>query len=529
MNTTTEPKEAISDNGRTETTAPNGVSVEEEDAEYTIFTPTTRKFLIVFLGITMTLSTLTATIYFPLIPMLSTQLRVSIQEINLTVTVYVIFQAVTPAFFASLSDSFGRRPVILGIIFIYAAATLGLVVNPYDYAVLITLRGLQSIGGSATTALAYGVVADVAVTSQRGKMLGPMLAICNGISAVGPVVGGAVALGTSAVTGVFAALLGVALLCLGTAGFALPETARCVVGNGSRGAKGVHRTWWDLLRRNFWHKHRKSDVEDSERDGHRVETETETRRRWSIASPLAAFRIIFIPEATAVLWMIGTSYTVYYTFQVAIPVIFAQVYHYNELQIGLSLLASLAGLTIGGIVAGKLLDRNYAHVARANDIDINHKKAQDLYDFPVEEARYRNIAPFFILQVVLIVGYGWGVTYEVHPAVPLILQFFICAVSTLLSHTASALLVDIFPAQSSTSYAAAQAVRCGLSAVASATLQPLINVLGRGWYFTAFALFVNVNGLLAVGVSRRWGMGWRRARSTVSASVEEGSSSGAVH
>ena len=32
--------------------------------------------------------------------------------------------------------------------------------------------------------------------SERGKMLGPMLSTCNAISAVGPVIGGTVALST---------------------------------------------------------------------------------------------------------------------------------------------------------------------------------------------------------------------------------------------------------------------------------------------------------------------------------------------
>ncbi|TGJ86287.1 hypothetical protein E0Z10_g2477 [Xylaria hypoxylon] len=484
-----------------------------EQEEYTVFSSNIRIFLTAFLGVVMILSTLTATIYFPLIPMLSSQLSVSIQAINLTVTVYVIFQAVSPGIFASLSDSFGRRPVLLGITFIYASATLGLVINPNNYTVLIILRGLQSIGGSATTPLAYGIASDVAVTSQRGKMLGPMLSICNGISAIGPVIGGAVALGTNGVTWVFASLLVIAVVCLVVAGCVLPETARSIVGNGSKPPTGVHRTWWSLIRRGALYRYGTSDVEIS-RGAERFHP-AENRKPWTISATLDAFRIIAVRDATAVLWMIATSYSVYYTFQVAIPAIFAEVYHFNELQIGLALLPGLIGMTMGGFVAGKLLDRNYAYTAKVNGIDVDHKRAQDLLHFPLETARYRNCFPFLFIQLIQIIGYGWAVTYRAHPAVLIILQFFICGVSTLLSHTASALLVDIFPEQSSTAYAAAQAVRCGLSAVSSAVLQPLIHTLGRGWYFTAFAVFVSIGGFLTVEISRRWGMKWRQARSTI--------------
>jgi MFS family permease len=58
--------------------------------------------------------------------------------------------------------------------------------------------------------------------------------------------------------------------------------------------------------------------------------------------------------------MIAATYSVYYTFQAAIPVIFAEVYGYIELQIGLVLLAGLAGMTLGSLLLGKLLDRNVA-------------------------------------------------------------------------------------------------------------------------------------------------------------------------
>ncbi|KAI1288969.1 hypothetical protein F5Y03DRAFT_401392 [Xylaria venustula] len=116
------------DNGLPEKQADSGEMLDEE--EYSIFSLHVLLFFIVVLGVVMTLLTLMATIYFPLIPMLSNQLSVSIQSINLTVTVYVIAQAVSPGVFASLSDSFGRRPVLLGVILIYCSATLGLFVNP---------------------------------------------------------------------------------------------------------------------------------------------------------------------------------------------------------------------------------------------------------------------------------------------------------------------------------------------------------------------------------------------------------------
>jgi MFS family permease len=485
-----------------------GGSHNEED--YSVFSVAMRTYLTYLLGLITILSTLTATIYFPLIPMLSTHFSVSIQAINLTVTVYAICQAISPALFASLADTSGRRPVLMGLISLYVCASLGLALNRDSYAALVALRALQSIGGSATPPIAYGIVADVAVVSERGKMLGPMLSTCNAISAVGPVVGGAVALSTSGYTWVFLVLLILAVISLLLAGFTLPETLRNVVGNGSQPAHGVWRTWWSFLRgkEQQWRK------ESEANNGIERPLPVDGKLTWRPLSAFASVRIIFYPDAAVVLWMVASSYSVYYTFQVAIPVIFEEIYGYNELEIGLAFLPGLAGMTIGGIIAGKLVDRNYAKIARKCNVNVNvnRDKGDNLKDFPIESARYRNCLPFILFVVALVAGYGWAVQSHVHPSVPLIMQFFICATSTLLSHTSSALLVDIFPDMSSTAYASGQIMRCGLSAALAAILQPLVDAVGRGWCFTIFALFVGISGLVSVVISRSKGMQWRQKR-----------------
>jgi MFS family permease len=440
-----------------------------------------RTYLTYLLGFIITLSTLTATIYFPLIPLLSTQFSASLQSINLTVTAYAVAQALAPALFASLADSFGRRPVLLGLIALYAAASLGLALNRTSYAGLATLRVLQSVGGSPTPAIAYGIVADVAPVAERGAMLGPLLSTCNALSAVGPVVGGAVALATAGVEWVFIALLMVAVVSLLLAGFTLPDTGRKVVGNGAGGARGVWRTWWSWGR-GLLLKRRQEGARDAEKQPPAsFGSALEPRRSWSLRDAVASFRIILHKDAFAVLWMVASSYSIYYAFQVAIPVIFDQVYGYNELEIGLVFLPGLAGMTIGGIVAGKLVDRNYAVVAKKHGFALEGKGKHDISVFPIEAARYRHCTILIFLEMLLVIGYGWAVWFRVHPAVPIVLQFFACTLSTLLSHTSSALLVDIFPNTSSSAYASGQLMRCGLSAASAAVLQPLVDSVGRGW------------------------------------------------
>ncbi|CAL8582713.1 hypothetical protein XPA_008361 [Xanthoria parietina] len=77
---------------------------------YTLFTPSHRRLIVVILILTMLASPLTATIYLPLLPLLAAHFHVSLQAINLTLTLYIVFQAISPLLFATASDSFGRRP-----------------------------------------------------------------------------------------------------------------------------------------------------------------------------------------------------------------------------------------------------------------------------------------------------------------------------------------------------------------------------------------------------------------------------------
>lgn len=471
---------------------------------YSVFSDHLRTYLTYLLGFIIILSTLTATIYFPLIPMLSSRFSVSIQAINLTVTLYAACQAISPPLFASLADCYGRRPVLLLLIGIYTCASLGLFLNRDSYGLLLGMRAVQSIGGSATPAIAYGIVADVAVVSERGRMLGPMLSFCNGISAIGPVVGGAVAQSTGAHVWVFFALLAVAVVCFLLTGFTLPETARAVVGDGSRPAHGLSRMWASGCIKLM--KARGQIREESRSATSRI------RPTWTVKAAVHSLRIILYPDAAAILWMVATSYSVYYTLQVAIPVIYDELYYYNDFEVGLTFLPGLAGMTIGGIAAGKLVDRNFAKVARSQNITLDRRKVEDLREFPIEDARYRHIMYFIAFEVALVIGYGWAITFGVHPAIPLMMQFFICTASTLLSHTSSALLVDVFPDSSSTSYASGQVMRCGLSAASAAILDPLTHAVGRGWFFTIFGMFVGLSGIVSVTTSRTKGMEWRRKR-----------------
>ena len=163
------PWEAISSERATEDlealqTAPSGPA-------YSVFSSRQRQFIVFMVACGGFFSPLSANIYFPALTALSADLSVSNGLINLSLTSYMIFQALAPTVFGDLGDMTGRRPTyILGFI-IYIGANIGLALQN-DYVALLALRCLQSTGSSGTVALGNGVVADVASSGERGKFMG---------------------------------------------------------------------------------------------------------------------------------------------------------------------------------------------------------------------------------------------------------------------------------------------------------------------------------------------------------------------
>ncbi|MCJ1468272.1 hypothetical protein MMC07_006900 [Pseudocyphellaria aurata] len=491
-------------------------SIPEVPTPYTIFTRRQKRLLTVILILTMLASPLTATIYLPLLPLLSTQYRVSIQAINLTITLYIVFQAISPLFFATASDYFGRRSILLTTYALYTVASLGLALNDHSYAGLLILRALQSLGASAVLAIAFGVVADVCSPAERGSMLGPTQSAANVAVCVGPVLGGLVVLGSKDTTWVFWALVIFGGTVLTLVGAALPETARNVVGNGSMPATGLERTWWSLVKTKLNDTRGKpSEGDDSEEKGrNRTEVTNQPRRRdkFRMANPVACLKIIFWKDTSLVLWQAASPYAVWYCVQTSLPHIYKDIYGFNELGIGLSYLPGGFGTVLGGYANGKLMDFNYKATARQAGHTIDKISGDDLDEFPIERARARGSWYLLAVYICGLAGYGWSVVAHAHASVPLMLQFVLSILCTCFQQTFNALLVDIFPVSPSTAAAASTITRCALSAVAVAVLQPLQDIMGRGWFFVLLAALSGGGGLATNWAINARGMQWRQQR-----------------
>ncbi|KAK4032545.1 major facilitator superfamily domain-containing protein [Parachaetomium inaequale] len=465
---------------------------------YTTWTTQDRTLLVCLLGYLALASSLTANIYFPLIDLLAERYETSTQAINLTITLYFVFQGIAPSFWSPLSDSFGHRPVYLATFTIYTAASLGLSIVDRSYPALLLLRALQSIGGSAVLSLAYAVVADVAVHSERGRFLAPMLTATNVGPCIGPIIGGG-ALASRDPRWCFRALLIFGASAVLLIGLVQPETARTVVGNGAVPAKGLCRTWLSLI---FPTRVQEPDIN----------TGKTGRGKFIFPNPLPSLRIVFHPDSFLTLWLAGCPYALWFCVQTSITPVFRRSYGFNPLEVGCCFLAGGAGIIAGGFVVGRLMDKNYKHVAKKAGFTIDRVRGDDVARFPIEHARSRWSVSIVVVSMFFVVGYGWAVERRVHAAVPLLLQAYLGCKCTVVHQTYSALIVDVFPNTTGTAAAANNITRCALAAAGVAMLDPLVSALGYGWVFTLLGLFDAISCVLAVVALRRWGRIWRDKR-----------------
>ena len=77
----------------------------------------------------------------------------------------MILQGISPAFWGSLADVYGRRPIYLSTIIVYIGSCIGLALAP-SYPALLVLRMLQAFGSSSVVAVGAGVVGDIATPAE---------------------------------------------------------------------------------------------------------------------------------------------------------------------------------------------------------------------------------------------------------------------------------------------------------------------------------------------------------------------------
>ncbi|KAI6120586.1 major facilitator superfamily domain-containing protein [Pisolithus croceorrhizus] len=451
-------------------------SSDGAEKPYSIYTPPERWFIVATASLAALFSPLAAMVYMPAIPVIATDFHKSVELINLTVTVYMVFQGVSPVFWGTLADYVGRRPIFLSCMLVLTAACVGLASTPTsDYWLLLVLRCVQAAGSASTVALGAGVIGDIATRAERGSFfglfsVGPLFG-----PTFGPVIGG-VLTQTLGWRWIFWFLAIAAGLCFMVLLALLPETLRQLVGDGSVLPPRFYRPLVPLV-------------------GHGRQGNTMERPpRVPFVNPL---RILTYPDILVLLFFNAIQYAVFYAITATISTIFQSTYSYlNETEIGLCFLASGFGTITGAFSIGKIMDRDYRMIkeklVHGRETTVGTPGSPGAIaceeNFPIEKARLKTIPIQLLICVTCCAGYGWCLHQKVNIAVPLVLQFAFCFAVTAIMNTTQTLLVDLLPAQSSSVTACNNLVRCAFGAACVSVIDLILNGVGAGWTYTILAL-----------------------------------------
>ncbi|RYP37062.1 hypothetical protein DL767_003125 [Monosporascus sp. MG133] len=356
------------ENGRVEPPDLEVLSRVSSGPPYSVFSPSMKWWIVVMNCFSAFMSPTTAQIYFPAIPALAEDLGVSITEINLTLTTYMILQGLAPTVFGDFGDVAGRRPAFIISFTIYLGANIGLALQR-EYAALLVLRMAQSGGSSGTLALSYAVVADIAPSSERGKYMGIVGAGQTMGPALGPLIGGILSqyLGWPSI---FWFLTIITVVWMIPYVLAVPETGRKVVGNGSIPPQGWNMTLLDYFR----FRRRVRDPSAAPK-----------RQKIPIPNPFNTLAIVLQKDMAMILFYNAILYIGFMTATATLSSQFEEIYGFNQLQLGLCYLPLGLGTTIASVGEGFILDWNYRRVAKKLGFKINRKRGEDLKGFPIEK------------------------------------------------------------------------------------------------------------------------------------------------
>ncbi len=251
--------------------------------------------------------TLAMHMFVPALTVAGHDLHVDAATIRMTISVYIFGLAVGQLVYGPLSDVFGRRPTLLAGLALYTVGGLAATLAP-NVGVLVAARLVQAAGGCAGLLLGRAIVRDTAESNDAVRRLALMSLMTMIGPGLAPLAGGLLA-GAFGWRAIFVVLTALGVLNFGVSWRLLPETG---TPSGRISAASVARDYRALL-----------------------------------GSPR------FLGFAAGG----GCATTSFYGFIAAAPFIFINELHRPLHEVGIYLGLLIVGVSIGNILAGRLIGR----------------------------------------------------------------------------------------------------------------------------------------------------------------------------
>ncbi|CAG8949605.1 hypothetical protein HYFRA_00007838 [Hymenoscyphus fraxineus] len=471
---------------------------------YHVFDHSQKRLLVILVSYVGILSPLSSSIYFPAITAISRECKVSPESVLLTVTVYMVVQAIAPFLWMPICSTLGRRPILIGSLLVFQAATVSLMFLR-NFVVLVILRGVQAFGTAALTAICASIIGDISTGKERSRFLG----IFGGtlmFTFIAPTIGG-ILTSYEGFHSIFYFLGAFGLTALLLVVLVLPETLRSIAGDGSIRLSRAQQPMLHMVKRS------KDTVREPDRNSFSA-----SLTFLSASSFIEPFYCLKQKD------VIITSIVGAATFGISTAIIattttmFHGHYAFGYVGLGLIFLPAGVGSLISFFSIGYLIDYDFrvteAHYREIHGIGLGaNLDYRSLPDFPIERARLRNMWWITLIFIGSTSGYGFSfhLSYD-YIAVPLILQFLIAGSATAMLQLNGILIEDFYRGNISVT-PVVNMVRFLVGALAVAIAQPAMVRIGSGPTFLIMAL--SVLGLCPISIMQYFlGRPWQAKRNS---------------
>ncbi|KAI8087316.1 major facilitator superfamily domain-containing protein [Thamnidium elegans] len=428
----------------------------------------TKAIIITSLALCACTSGFSSTIYFPGLPDITADLNAPPIATTLTAALFVLAMGIAPVFWASLSDFYQVRRILLMIsMLIFGAASIGsaFINNIWG---LVVLRCVQSVGSSCGQSVGAGVIADCYPIETRGAAFGKFFFGSFFGPLLGPIIGGFLIMSPLTWRATFWFCFAFALSIFTFLFLFFPETYR-------------QHDKYDLelpttkdtsssTSNDTLNKAEQSDstVETIGQLDEKTVTPVPTKRRMD---PLAAFYLLRHPFIFFSAVISGIAFGCMFAVETIIPGLYETHYGFNSWQTGLSYLGAGVGNLLGSILGGMLSDR----------LLLRSRKLRGGRAV-VEDRLTANLWPScFIFIPFGILLFGWSIQYRLTVWAPIIAFGIQTFGMNQVMTASSAYLVDAMPSQGASATAAANLVRMVLACALTLAANPMVSAIGPGY------------------------------------------------
>ncbi|KIX93067.1 uncharacterized protein Z520_11124 [Fonsecaea multimorphosa CBS 102226] len=271
--------------------------------------------------------------------------NVSLEVAILTCSIMVCGFAVGPLLWSPLSEIIGRRPVYIISLFLYTIFNIPCALSPNIGGLLVS-RFLCGVFSSSGLSLAGGTIADIWNIEERGMAIAYFAAAPYAGPVIGPIVAGWINVGTGRLNLFFWVNLGYAGFMLVVMGL-IPETYAPVI--LKRRAARLRKETGDP-----------NIITEQEKTKLTMKEVVKT----SLVRPINM--IITEPVLDLMCMYIVLIYAMLYAFFFAYPVIFGELYGYNDGQIGLMFIPIIIGAAFA-LVATPQFEKQFKRICAQRD------------------------------------------------------------------------------------------------------------------------------------------------------------------